>query len=136
MTVSENDLKDPMYWIRWSVNSGLMTGTAQTLLYSCAALAYPGIAAVEMSVDVQLKTIDYTISLESKTYNLFNKFIKLSSSNDIISLWRLRRLVRKHGNTNIPEIVSKEVERILGASWRTNVSIVNADELANSGRDG
>lgn len=136
MTISEDDLRDPMYWIRWSVNSGLITGTAQTLLYSCAALCHPAIRSVEMSLDVDRKKIEYTLFLDAKDYSRFSKFKKLSASGSIISLWRLRRIVRKYGSLDLYSLIAPEVTRILGSNWTTIVNVRDADEHPDTRRDG
>jgi hypothetical protein len=135
MTVSEDNLKDPMYWIRWSVNSGLVTGTAQTLLYSCAAMCHPAVRNVEMSLDVERKIIEYTLGLDSKDHAMFSKFKKLSTSDSIISLWRLRRMVRKQGSFDLQTLVKTEVNRILGEEWTVIVDVIDADKQPNPGRD-
>jgi hypothetical protein len=135
MTISEDNLRDPMYWIRWSVNSGLITGTAQTLLYSCAAMCHPSVRSVEMSLDIEKKSIEYALMLDSKDYSQFRKFQRLSSSDSIISLWRLRRMVRKQGSFDLQTLVQTEVNRILGVDWTVTVSVLDADKQLDSGRD-
>lgn len=135
MTISEDNLRDPMYWIRWSVNSGLITGTAQTLLYSCAAMCHPAVRSVEMSLDTENKSIEYALILDNKDYNLFRKFQRLSASDSIISLWRLRRMVRKQGSFDLQTLVQTEVNRILGVDWTVVVSVLDADEQPDPGRD-
>ena len=135
MTISEDNLRDPMYWIRWSVNSGLITGTAQTLLYSCAAMCHPAVKGVEMSIDPENKSIEYALILDGKDYSQFRKFQRLSASDSIISLWRLRRMVRKQGGFDLQTLVQTEVNRILGVDWTVVVNVLDADEQPDPGRD-
>jgi hypothetical protein len=109
-----------------------MTGTSQTLLYACAAMAHPSVRAVSMSVDVESKLIAYELEIDSKTFKLMDKIVRLAAKGSIIGLWRLRRIVRKHGNLDIRSLVYNEAMKILGNDWRVKVDI--RDEAEQSVR--
>ena len=135
MTISENDLKDPLYWTRWSMNSGLFTQKAKDTLYGYAYLAHQEVKAAEVSIDVQSKTVVYSLYLSKRLFSAVEVFRVCVKSGGIINLWRARRKVRKFGNLEFDKILSEFVSKLCGADWKTITTIRPEDEYVDAGRD-
>lgn len=125
MSVNEEDLKDPTYWIRWSINSGLMVDLAKDSLYSYAYLCHKDVKAAEISINISTKTVDYTIYLPLKTLNAYNKYNRLINSDGIISLWRAKRLIKKYGNLEVKRVLSDFVNKLCGPEWTIKLIVKN-----------
>lgn len=121
--ISEKQLSDPLYWTRWSINSGLFTEKTNNLLYGYAYLAHSEVQSAEVSVDLKGKRISYKLMISKKLTKAIVKYNRLRQATGIIELWFLRRLVRKFGNLDLEAILSDFVSNLCGPDWSTNVSI-------------
>ena len=123
MTVSEADLKNPLHWIRWSLNAGIMTDQIKDTLYGYAYLIHPDIKAAEVSIDLTVKAVDYKVYVSKKIYGCITAYRSNVQSGGIIALWKARRLVKKHGNLELEKVLKDFVNRFCGPGWSTNLTI-------------
>ena len=78
---------------RWLMNSGLLDDTIKNQLFTYGAIVHKDIKAVDMSIDVTTKVISYKLFIDKKLSKKIEKLNKLSTSNSLFSLWRLKRML-------------------------------------------
>jgi hypothetical protein len=123
MTISEKDLGDPSYFMRWSINAGLATDRTNNTLYSYAYLCHKEVKAADVAIDIANKTITYKIYMPAKVVKAYYRYHRLVKSGGIIDLWRARRAVRKYGNLEIHKVLSDFVSKLCGPEWNTVLEI-------------
>lgn len=120
---------------RWLINNGLVNDMAKDNLYLFGAILHIDIMHVELAIDMNTKCVSYTLyttpSLK-KTWNLFNH---LREQDDRLSLWRLRRILKKHGNLDFYIMLSSMVKDFCGSNWNTKLKIKLDKEFNSSTRD-
>ena len=138
--MSENDFKNPLHWIRWLLNAGIITDQIKDTLYGYAYLIHPEIKAAEVSIDVNTKIISYKIYLSKKLHNAISAYRNNLHSGGIIALWRAKRLVKKHGNLELEKVLKDFVNRFCGQGWNTVLTtdvevhyVVSEDRLKITG---
>jgi hypothetical protein len=136
MTISEDDLKNPVYWIRWSINSGLMTDQAKDSLYGYAYLTHQEVKSAEVSIDIATKKVMYDLYVSEQLYSAIGKYRRLMRSEGIISLWRVRRLMRRYGNLELGNVLADFVKKLCGNDWQTFVNIKSEVDYVDSKGDG
>lgn len=136
MTISEDELKNPIYWIRWSINSGLMTDQAKDSLYGYAYLAHQEVKSAEVSIDIAAKKVIYNLYVSKRLYSAIVKYRKLINSEGIINLWRVRRLIRRYGNLELGNVLADFVGKLCGSDWQTFVNIKSEVDYVDSKGDG
>ena len=65
---------------RWLMNNGLANDVIKNQLMAYGAIAHPDVAAVELTMDMEGKTISYTLYVDSQLLKKINKFKELSKS--------------------------------------------------------
>jgi hypothetical protein len=113
------DIKDNLDHQRWLIDNGLITDIHKDNLYIYGAICHPGIKAVELNINVDTKKLEYFLYIDLALEKTLNKFNTLKDSKSIWHLWLLKRLLKKHGNLNIPTLISKMVVSYLGPKWST-----------------
>lgn len=121
--IAESDLRDPLYWIRWSLNSGLITDQIKDSLFGIAYLAHTNVKSAELDIDVTSKKVSYTLYISSNLHKAIVKYKTYIQSGGIIALWRARRLLKKHGNLELESIIVDFVSRYCGFGWSSSVTI-------------
>jgi hypothetical protein len=117
LTITENDLKNPLHWIRWSLNAGIITDQIKDTLYGYAYLIHLDIRAAEVSIDANTKTINYKVYLSKKLDKAIKAYRSNLQSGGIIALWKAKRLVKKHGNLELEKVLKDFVDRFCGPGW-------------------
>lgn len=129
MSIKEDDLKDPTYWLRWSINSGLATEVVKDTLYSYAYLCHKDVKAAEVAIDIENKRISYKLYLPKKTVVAYHKYHELVASAGIIDLWRAKRIIKKYGNLEIKRVLTDFVSKLCGAEWAVSMSMRHEEDF-------
>lgn len=108
---------------KWLINSGFLTELHKNNLYMYGALASTGVVGVELAIDTDHKRVEYVLYLNNATYKAYKTFYQLLNSQSIISLWRLRRILKKFGDLNLSKIVGRFVSDYCGSNWTTVVEV-------------
>lgn len=110
---------------RWLIDNGFINDLHKDNLYMYGTIVHKDVRAVEVHIDIENKSIDYEIFIDSRLMGKVNKFKLLSGSKGLFDLWRLKRLILKEGNLNFEAILRNFVKTYLGPKW--NVSMVLKD---------
>lgn len=123
MTISEKDLNDPSYFMRWSINAGLLNDKINNTLYSYAYLCHKDVKAADVAIDVVNKKVSYVVFLPKSVFKAYHRYHRLVKSGGIIDLWRARRAVKKFGNLEIYRLLSDFVGKLCGSGWTVDLII-------------
>jgi hypothetical protein len=110
---------------RWLLNNGLVNDLAKNNLYLYGSIVHKEVQAVELSIDVANKVVDYNIYIDRILLDKVSKYEKLKQANDIFSLWRLRRLLRKEGNLNFQHVLNSFVKDFCGPKWNATIKLID-----------
>lgn len=108
---------------RWLMNNGLLNDLHKDTLYLYGTLIHRGVQAVELDIDIENKTLNYIIYIDSKLFNSYLLYNELRATTSIIGLWRLKRLLKKKGNLNFMAILSSFVKDYCGPKWNVKLEI-------------
>lgn len=108
---------------RWLIDNGFINDLHKDNLYMYGAIVHRDIEAVEVRIDMSTKTIAYDIYAPTRLLRKMNKYFILSRSNSIIGLWRFKRMLKREGNLNITNLLSKFVKDYLGPKWGVEVNL-------------
>jgi len=133
MSIREEDLKDPSYWLKWSINAGLATDAVKNSLYSYGYLSHKDVKAAEVVINVESKQVDYKLYLPKKTHASYFKYHELMKSGGIIDLWRAKRLLKRYGNLEIHNVLMDFVSKLCGSDWATTVYIGLEEDFVEDG---
>ncbi len=110
---------------RWLLNNGLISDSAKNNIYMYAYLVHKDVAAAEVGIDIDSKTINYTLYLKKNTFEAFEYY--QTRSNSWFSLLKSAYLVKKHGNLNFSPILSTFVKGYAGPGWQA-VLVVKSEK--------
>jgi hypothetical protein len=96
------------------------------------SLVHRDVAALNLEIDVAKKTIKYTAFFDDAMMEKIRRFNEWQHSDSIITLWRLKRLIKKEGNLNFELIVQKFVRDFCGPSWVTTLTVDNVSNYVDS----
>ena len=113
---------------RWLLNNGLVTDEAKNNVYIYGTLVNKEVKAVEVSLDVENKKIHYTLYFSNSFLKDYNKFNELVGTESIFGLFRLRRILKKHGNLNIGGILKSFVSDYCGPNWTVTYELKDVKE--------
>jgi hypothetical protein len=108
---------------RWLLNNGIMPEVAKNNLFMYGSIAHKDVRAVEVEVDSEKRSITYILYLDKSLIKTINTFKNLLNKKDILSLWRLKRILNKHGNLDLTNALQKFVKDYCGPKWTTIVDI-------------
>lgn len=111
---------------RWLINNGLLNDQLKDNLYLFGAILHVDILHVELDVHVSEKKLDYRLYVSPDLKHDFDKFNKLSKSRTRMSLWRMKRLLKKHGNLDFTSLLTKMVHDLCGPDWTIAAEVKNA----------
>lgn len=117
------DSNDLLAHQQWLINNGLVTDLHKDNLFMYGSLIHKDVEAVEVDVIVEKKTINYTVYLPSKVIRLVSRYNSLIGKNDIISLWMLKRLLKKQGDLNFVGVLNQFVKDYCGRVWVANLHL-------------
>lgn len=113
---------------RWLLNNGLFTDQTKDSLYLYGAIINQGITAVELSVDSNTKIIKYTLYAELSLLKDYNRYITLKNTDSIFGMWKLKRLLKRHGNLEFLKILSSFVKTYCGPAWSVDLELKESSE--------
>jgi len=117
---------------KWLLNNGIVSDYVNNNLYMYGSLVHRNVAALNLEIDVAKKTVLYTVYFDDAMMEKIQKFQEWQHSDSIITLWRLKRLMKKEGNLNFELIVQKFVRDFCGPSWTTTLKVDNVSNYVDS----
>lgn len=108
---------------RWLMNNGLLNDLHKDTLYLYGTLVHKEVQAVELDIDIENKSLTYVIYVGSKLFKSYQLYNELRTSDSIIGLWRLKRLLKKKGNLNFMAILGNFVKDYCGPKWNIKLEI-------------
>ena len=116
---------------RWLMNNGLLNDLHKDTLYLYGTLVHKDVQAIELNIDIEKKTLDYIIYISPKLFQSYKLYNELRTTDSIIGLWRLKRLLKKKGNLNFMAILSGFVKDYCGPKWNVKLEIKDFDGYEN-----
>jgi hypothetical protein len=113
---------------RWLMNNGLFTDNMKDTLFLYGSIANKHITAVELTVNIEDKSIEYHLYAPNKLHVAYNKYNMLKTKKSLLAIWRIKRLLTKYGNLEISNILDSFVKTYCGPSWRTVVFLKKSSE--------
>lgn len=108
---------------RWLMNHGLLNDLHKDTLYLYGTLVHKDVRAVELNIDPANKVLEYMVYIDHNLMKNYELYSKLQKSDSIISLWRLKRLLKKKGNLNFMAILSGFVKDYCGPKWSIKLEV-------------
>lgn len=133
--MEEFKLEDQLEHHRWLLNNGIVDDWVKNNLYMYGSLVHRNALAVTLDIDVSKKIIHYTVYFDDKMMDTIDKFTRWQKSDSIITLWRLKRLIKREGNLNFESIVQKFVSDFCGRSWTATLTVDNVSNYKEDGPD-
>jgi len=113
---------------RWLMNNGLFTDQTKDTLYLYRAIVNKNIISVELSVNSNTKHIKYVLYLSSSLFKDYNRYQLLKHSTSLIGMWKLKRLLKRHGNLEFLKILSSFIKTYCGPSWSVELETKESSE--------
>lgn len=124
------DTNDHVDHQRWLIDNGFINDLHKDNLYMYGAIVHKHVEAVQVDIDVEKKLVSYDLYVDAKLLKRLDEYKELLKSSSIISLWRLKRLLKKEGSLDFHAILSKFVKDYLGPKWAVNMKIKNIKSYA------
>lgn len=113
---------------KWLINNNLINDQHKDNIYLFGAILHKDIEALDVDIDPTNKVIKYNIYANKNLHKLLNKYNKLRSKDNIIALWRLKRLLKKQGSLDFKRILEINIKKYCGQAWRVELEI---DSIGN-----
>lgn len=123
-----NDVYEHLDQHRWLLNNGLFTDQAKDTLYLYGAIVNKQITAVELSVNSNTKAVKYTLYAEPSLLRDYNRYYALKNTDSIFGMWKLKRLLKRHGNLEFLKILSGFVKTYCGPTWSVDLELKESSE--------
>ena len=124
----ENDNQDNINAQRWLMSNGILTDLHKDNLFMYGTIVHPGVAFVELDVDVDNKTLSYTVFINRALAKALAKYKKYTASNSIWNLFWLRRLIKKQGDLELHGMLRNFVNSYCGPTWNVSLEIKQESE--------
>lgn len=121
--MSDIEINDRVDQQRWLINNGLFNDMHKDNLYLFGALVHKDVLALELSIDIATKTVNYQLHCSDRLFKVLAKYNKLKSSDGLLDLWKLKRLLKKEGNLNFSILIDGMVKNFCGPSWAVTVEV-------------
>jgi hypothetical protein len=121
--MSDTEINDHVDQQRWLINNGLFNDMHKDNLYLFGALVHKDVLALELSIDIATKTVKYQLHCSDRLFKALAKYNKLKSSDKLLDLWKLKRLLKKEGNLNFSILIDGMVKNFCGPSWAVIVEV-------------
>lgn len=128
-----NDVYEHVDQHRWLLNNGLFTDQTKDTLYLYGAIVNKNITAVEASINSNTKTIKYTLYAPTFLIRDYNRYKELKGASSIFGMWKLKRLLKRHGNLEFLKILSSFVKTYCGPAWSVDLEIKESSEYEDEG---
>ena len=113
---------------RWLMNNGLFTDSSKDTLFMYGSFVNRLITAVEVSIDADNKCVSYVLYAAPPLIKAYNRYYELKGSTSLWDMWRIKRLLKKHGNLEMRQILNSFVKAYCGPSWDTDLTIKKSSE--------
>lgn len=123
-----NDVYEHVDQHRWLLNNGLFTDQAKDTLYLYGAIINKHIKAVELSVNSNTKAINYVLFASRSLIKDYNRYHELKGTNSIFGMWKLKRLLKRHGNLEFLKILTGFVKTYCGPAWSVDLELKESSE--------
>ena len=120
---------------RWLMNNGLANDVIKNQLMAYGAIAHPEIAAVELSMDMEKRSVYYQLYVDSKLLKKINRFKELSESEGFWGLLFYKRMIKQEGNLHLDRILDKFIKDYCGATWSATTTVLDISEYHNGYED-
>jgi hypothetical protein len=110
---------------RWLLNNGIVSDYVNNNLYMYGSIVHRDVVGLHVEIDVARKHVKYTVFFTDDMMDKIDKFTRWQNSDSIITLWRLRRLIKKEGNLNFEAIVQRFVKDFCGPAWTASAIVDN-----------
>jgi|APGre2960657505_1045072.scaffolds.fasta_scaffold30649_2 hypothetical protein len=127
-----NNINEYVDQNRWLLNNGLFTDAAKDNLHIYGGLANKSITAVELVVDTNTKHIKYVLYAPKSLLRAYNRYIDLHSSSSLWDMWRVKRLLKRHGNLEMSRMLNSFVKTYCGPAWNVDVSLKESSEYEDT----
>lgn len=108
---------------RWLLDHGFINDLHKDNLYMYGAIIHRDIAAVEIEINCDKKTVGYCIYCDRKLLRKLDKYERLSKSRSVLGLWRFKRLLKKEGNLNFKRLLDNFVKDYCGPKWAVELEL-------------
>lgn len=127
-----NNINEYLDQNRWLLNNGLFTDAAKDNLHLYGSIVNPKITAVELVVDTNSKNINYTLYGSRSLIRAYNSYTALRSSTSLWDMWKLKRLLKRHGNLEFKNILTGFVKTYCGPNWSVDASLRESSEYEDT----
>lgn len=110
---------------RWLLNNGMISDATKNHLFMYGSILHKEVLAVELAVDAAKKLVLYQVFVPPTLLKKYKDFQQLRLSKGILSLWRLRRLLKKNGNLDFSSMINNFVKDYCGNGWSAEVSVLS-----------
>lgn len=113
----------------WFLEYGVITQALKNDLFVYGSiLNEDNISAVSLNIKSKSKMVEYKIYVPLKFLKVYNLYNRLKSKTDIISLLRVRRLLKKYGNLNFTSILNKYIKDRCGTKWQVKFDLIDSNK--------
>ena len=110
----------------WFLEYGVITQALKNDLFVYGSiLNEENISAVSLNIKSKTKQVEYKIYVPAKFLKVYNLYNRLKVKTDILSLLRVRRLLKKFGNLNFTSILNKYVKDRCGVKWQVKFDLID-----------
>ena len=120
---------------RWLLNNGLANDVIKNQLMTYGAIAHPEIEAVDLTVDMENRTVHYKLYVGSKLLKKINKFKELSTSTGFWGLRGYKKMLLKEGNLHLDRILDKFIKDYCGVTWSATTVVLDSKEYQDGYED-
>ena len=127
-SIDDNDINNIEKLVdhcRWMLNNGIMNDMIKNQLFMYGSIVHKQVSALDLSIDMEKKCVNYEIYVSQKIISKIEKFNKLREDSSIFGLWRFKRFLRKEGNLDFQNILNSFVGDYCGSTWSATVSVIN-----------
>lgn len=123
--MENKEIAEMMDQHRWLLNNGLVPDNAKNQLFFYGSIVHKSVQAVELTLEPEKRLVKYTIYVNPDLLKNIELYHRLSKSAGLISMWRFKRLLKKHGSLDFQQLLSKFVKDFCGPMWKTEVVTVD-----------
>lgn len=128
MDNENNNIESLVDHHRWLLNSGVVHDSIKNQLFMYGSIVNKNVAAVDLTINVEAKTVFYKIFINKKLISKVNKFETLRENKSLVGLWRFKRFLKKEGNLDFSSILNSFIKDYCGSAWNADVTTINFDD--------
>jgi hypothetical protein len=121
---------------RWLLNNGLVTDEAKNNIYVYGTLVHNDIQAVDVAINVEKKSIHYSLYVKKGFIKSYNKFLLLKDSTSLFQLLKLKFLLKRCGNLNIGGILKSFITDYCGPTWSVSFELKDIKDYKDEPTEG